>query len=78
MRWPDAMLFQISMRQRARHRCLALCVESLLVFILLNETLEEKEEEEEEEEGKGKRSGLRMWRVTFSNLVWVPLCYLIS
>lgn len=53
MRWPDAMLFQISMRRRARRRCLALCVESLLVFILLNETLEEKEKEDEEEEGKG-------------------------
>lgn len=53
MRWPDAMLFQISMRRRARRRCLALCVESLLVFILLNGTLEEKEKEDEEEEGRG-------------------------
>lgn len=42
-----------------------------LVFILLNETLEEEAEGE-------KRSGLERWCVTFSNLVWVLLCYLIS
>lgn len=33
------------MRCRALCWCLALCVESLLVFILLNETLEEEVEE---------------------------------
>lgn len=47
---PDAMLFQISMHWVARCCCLTLCVESLLVFILLNETLEQKVEDEKEEE----------------------------
>lgn len=55
MRWLDAMLFQISMHRKARRRCLALCVESLLVFILLNETLEEKEKEAEEEKERKKK-----------------------